>query len=76
MFLQDFLSQKIDHIFNRATSLKSSWNLIKIKLEIMHTINFTGNFLQVCSYKYLLRYNDVKSSKGFLNHLNKTRGIS
>ena len=32
--------------------------------------------LQVCSYKYLQRYNYVKWSKGFFNHLSKTRGVS
>ena len=40
---------------------KYSYNLIALELETVYTIKFTWVYPQVCSYKYLLRYNDVKS---------------
>ena len=33
--------KKIDHVFNHSTSLENfHWNLLRLKLEILHTISF------------------------------------
>ena len=67
-----FVSKKNPCHFRR----KSSYNLIRLGLEIVHTMEFTWVGPRVCGYNNLHICNYVNSSKEFFNHLKKTRGVS
>ena len=53
---------------------KYPWGLLRLKLDILHTVNFRLVIGIVRGYKYLQRYSYVRSSKKHYR-LNKSRGM-
>ena len=66
VFPQDFSSShKKQTVFQQRHFTEKKLEFKKFELETVRTINYLWVCLKICRYKYLLRYNGVKSSKIF-----------